>query len=134
MGTRLGRIVKGMAYALGDIPVTVKMRTGVKDNSPVAHKLLPKAHTWGAGAVAVSNETAMDSTSADFLGTSSTAEVDSSATHARLIGRIPSDVLASSGSMKKRMGYPRYRSGGMVIAIPGSNTTSACEQAASMAS
>ena len=28
---RLGRIVAGMNRALGDIPVTVKMRTGVKD-------------------------------------------------------------------------------------------------------
>lgn len=56
MGTRLGKMVKGMAYALGDIPVTVKMRTGVKDNLPTAHKLFPKAHAWGAGAVAVGNE------------------------------------------------------------------------------
>lgn len=55
MGSRLGKIVKGMAYALGDIPVTVKMRTGVKDNLPTAHKLFPKAHTWGAGAVSVSD-------------------------------------------------------------------------------
>ena len=57
MGTRLGKMVKGMSYALGDIPVTVKMRTGVKDNLPTAHKLFPKAHAWGAGAVSVSNET-----------------------------------------------------------------------------
>ena len=49
-------MVKGMAYALGDIPVTVKMRTGVKDNSPTAHKFFPKAHAWGASAVAVGNE------------------------------------------------------------------------------
>ena len=56
MGARLGKMVKGMAYALGDIPVTVKMRTGVKDNVPTAHKLFPKTHGWGAGAVAVSNE------------------------------------------------------------------------------
>jgi tRNA-dihydrouridine synthase 3 len=56
MGAKLGKMVKGMAYALGDIPVTVKMRTGVKDNLPTAHKLFPKAHAWGAGAVAVSNE------------------------------------------------------------------------------
>ena len=49
-------MVKGMAYALGDIPVTVKMRTGVKDNVQTAHKLFPKSHAWGAGAVAVSNE------------------------------------------------------------------------------
>lgn len=56
MGTRLGKMVNGMAYALGDIPVTVKMRTGVKDNLPTAHKLFPRAHAWGAGAVAVSNE------------------------------------------------------------------------------
>lgn len=57
MGTRLGKMVNGMSYALGDIPVTIKMRTGVKDNVPTAHKLFPKAHAWGAGAVSVSNTT-----------------------------------------------------------------------------
>ena len=68
------------------------------------------------------------------FGTSSTAEVDSSATHAKLTGHISKDVLASSGNLKKRVGYPGCRSGGMVIAIPGNNTMNVCEQVASMVS
>jgi tRNA-dihydrouridine synthase 3 len=43
----------GMNYTLGDVPVTVKMRTGVKDNAPTAHKLMPRLHDWGVSSVAV---------------------------------------------------------------------------------
>ncbi|KAJ7911826.1 zinc finger dihydrouridine synthase [Mycena leptocephala] len=39
---RLGKIVVGMSRALGEIPVTVKLRTGVKDNKNTAHKLMPR--------------------------------------------------------------------------------------------
>ena len=40
-----------MNYALGDIPVTIKLRTGVKD---MAHKLMPRLATeWGVGCVTV---------------------------------------------------------------------------------
>ncbi|KAJ6616709.1 hypothetical protein B0H10DRAFT_2036019 [Mycena sp. CBHHK59/15] len=39
---RLGKIVFGMSRALGDIPVTVKLRTGVKDGKNTAHKLMPR--------------------------------------------------------------------------------------------
>ncbi|KAK7039920.1 tRNA-dihydrouridine(47) synthase [NAD(P)(+)] [Favolaschia claudopus] len=39
---RLGRIVTGMSRALGEIPVTVKLRTGVKDGKNTAHKLMPR--------------------------------------------------------------------------------------------
>ncbi|KAI0923022.1 tRNA-dihydrouridine synthase 3 [Taiwanofungus camphoratus] len=39
---RLGKIVVGMNKALGDIPVTVKLRTGVKDGRNNAHKLMPR--------------------------------------------------------------------------------------------
>jgi hypothetical protein len=134
MGTRLGKVVKGMAYALGDIPVTVKMRAGVKDNFPTAHKLFPKAHAWGAGAVAVSSEEGLRTVFVLIFRTSCMAEVDSSATHAKPTGHTSSDVLASSGSLKKRGGYLGCHSGGMVIVIPGSNTTSVREQAASMVS
>jgi hypothetical protein len=69
-----------------------------------------------------------------IFDTSSTAEVDSSATHAKLTGHTSKDVLASSGNLKKRMGCPRCRSGGMVIAIPGSNMMNVCKQVASMVS
>ncbi|KAJ7084968.1 zinc finger dihydrouridine synthase [Mycena epipterygia] len=39
---RLGKIVFGMNRALGEIPVTVKLRTGVKDGKNTAHKLMPR--------------------------------------------------------------------------------------------
>ncbi|KIY72907.1 zinc finger dihydrouridine synthase [Cylindrobasidium torrendii FP15055 ss-10] len=39
---KLGRIVVGMNKALGEIPVTVKLRTGVKDSKNTAHKLMPR--------------------------------------------------------------------------------------------
>jgi hypothetical protein len=29
-----------------DVPVTVKLRTGIFDNLPVAHKLIPKFQNW----------------------------------------------------------------------------------------
>jgi tRNA-dihydrouridine synthase 3 len=50
---RFGKCLMGMNYALGDVPVTVKMRTGVRDNAPTAHKLMPRLHDWGVSSVAV---------------------------------------------------------------------------------
>ncbi|CAI2167749.1 3887_t:CDS:10 [Funneliformis geosporum] len=43
---RLGKILKGLNKVM-DIPVTVKLRTGILDNSPLAHKLVPKFRNWG---------------------------------------------------------------------------------------
>ena len=44
-----------MNKALGEIPVTVKLRTGVKDGRNNAHKLMPRiAPEWGASAITVS--------------------------------------------------------------------------------
>jgi tRNA-dihydrouridine synthase 3 len=51
---RLGKIVVGMSRALGEIPVTVKLRTGVKDNKNTAHKLMPRlAPEFRASAITV---------------------------------------------------------------------------------
>ena len=51
---KLGKIVVGMNKVLGDIPVTVKLRTGVKDDRNNAHKLMPRLATeWNAGALTV---------------------------------------------------------------------------------
>ena len=51
---RLGKIVVGMNKSLGDIPVTVKLRTGVKDGRNTAHKLMPRLATeWGVSAITV---------------------------------------------------------------------------------
>ncbi|CAB4484840.1 FMN-linked oxidoreductase [Rhizophagus irregularis] len=43
---RLGKILKGMNKVM-DIPVTVKLRTGILDNMPLAAKLIPKFQNWG---------------------------------------------------------------------------------------
>lgn len=48
---KLGKMIIGMSKALGDIPLTVKLRTGVKDGKNMAHKLL--APEFGAAAITV---------------------------------------------------------------------------------
>ena len=51
---RLGKIVVGMNKALGEVPVTVKLRTGVKDGRNTAHKLMPRlGPEWGTAAITV---------------------------------------------------------------------------------
>ncbi|KAJ7675536.1 hypothetical protein B0H17DRAFT_1080633 [Mycena rosella] len=55
---RLGKIVRGMSRALGEIPVTVKLRTGVKDGKNTAHKLMPRlGPEFGAGAITLHGRT-----------------------------------------------------------------------------
>ncbi|KAI8972448.1 zinc finger dihydrouridine synthase [Trametes punicea] len=55
---RLGKILVGMTKALGDIPVTAKLRTGVKDGKNTAHKLMPRlAAEWGASAITLHGRT-----------------------------------------------------------------------------
>ena len=69
---KLGRIVTGMNKALGDIPVTVKLRTGVKDGRNNAHKLMPRLVTeWGAGALTVSLRCASREPGFNFFGSMS---------------------------------------------------------------
>lgn len=50
---KLGRIVVGMNKVLGEIPVTVKLRTGVKEGKNTAHKLMPRVADWGASCLTV---------------------------------------------------------------------------------
>ena len=51
---KLSKILIGMNKALGEIPVTVKLRTGVKEGRNTAHKLMPRlAAETGIGAVTV---------------------------------------------------------------------------------
>lgn len=40
--SRLARILKGMNYCSGEIPVTIKMRTGTKDNKNIAKSLIKR--------------------------------------------------------------------------------------------
>ncbi|KAJ7061316.1 zinc finger dihydrouridine synthase [Mycena amicta] len=47
--SRLARLVAGMSRALGEIPVTVKLRTGVKDGRNTVHTLMPRMLGDGAG-------------------------------------------------------------------------------------
>ncbi|KAG5644019.1 tRNA-dihydrouridine synthase 3 [Asterophora parasitica] len=55
---KLGKILIGMNKALGEIPVTVKLRTGVKDGRNTAHKLMPRAAAeWGAGCITLHGRT-----------------------------------------------------------------------------
>ncbi|KAI0694107.1 zinc finger dihydrouridine synthase [Cytidiella melzeri] len=55
---KLGKIIVGMNKALGDVPVTVKMRTGVKDGKNTAHKLMPRLQPeWGAAALTLHGRT-----------------------------------------------------------------------------
>ncbi|KAF8639202.1 hypothetical protein AX17_001688 [Amanita inopinata Kibby_2008] len=42
---KLGKILIGMNKALGEIPVTVKLRTGIKDGRNTAHKLMSRLST-----------------------------------------------------------------------------------------
>ncbi|KAI0364512.1 zinc finger dihydrouridine synthase [Pilatotrama ljubarskyi] len=55
---RLGKILVGMNKALDNIPVTAKLRTGVKDGKNTAHKLMPRlACEWGASAITLHGRT-----------------------------------------------------------------------------
>ncbi|KAH9831746.1 zinc finger dihydrouridine synthase [Rhodofomes roseus] len=55
---KLGKIIMGMNKALGDIPVTVKLRTGVKDGRNTAHKLMPRlAPEFGVSAITLHGRT-----------------------------------------------------------------------------
>lgn len=47
-------VTRTCSKILGDIPFTVKMRTGVYADKSVAHELFPKVEEWGASAVTVS--------------------------------------------------------------------------------
>lgn len=45
-------VVRNMASVL-NVPLTVKMRTGIQDNKNIAHELIPKVREWGASMVAL---------------------------------------------------------------------------------
>ncbi|OCH87158.1 zinc finger dihydrouridine synthase [Obba rivulosa] len=55
---RLGKSLIGMNKALGEIPLTVKLRTGVKDGRNTAHKLMPRlASEWQVSALTLHGRT-----------------------------------------------------------------------------
>jgi len=52
---QLGKILVGMNKMLGEIPLTVKFRTGIKQDKNIAHKFIPRfASEWGVSAMTVS--------------------------------------------------------------------------------
>jgi len=57
MHSKLGKIVTGMNRVLGEIPVTIKVRTGVKDGRNTAHRLMPRLHEWGVSALTIHGRT-----------------------------------------------------------------------------
>jgi tRNA-dihydrouridine synthase 3 len=51
---KLGKILVGMSRALGEVPLTVKMRMGIKDRQNTAHKLIPRfASEWGVSGMTI---------------------------------------------------------------------------------
>lgn len=44
------QIIRGMNHVL-DVPLTVKIRTGVQEKSNIAHKLIPEMKTWGVSMI-----------------------------------------------------------------------------------
>lgn len=44
------QIIRGMNYVL-DVPLTVKIRTGVQEKTNIAHKLIPEMKTWGVSMI-----------------------------------------------------------------------------------
>ncbi|KAM0789358.1 hypothetical protein ACM66B_000189 [Microbotryomycetes sp. NB124-2] len=51
---KLGQSLVGMSKVLGEIPLTIKIRTGISQNSPVAHKLIPNFQSkWGLSAMTI---------------------------------------------------------------------------------
>ncbi|KAH9946717.1 hypothetical protein B0H21DRAFT_857904 [Amylocystis lapponica] len=57
-GKLAGKIIVGMNRALGDVPVTVKLCTGVKDGRNSAHRLMPRlGPEWDAAALTLHGRT-----------------------------------------------------------------------------
>ncbi|XP_053718318.1 tRNA-dihydrouridine(47) synthase [NAD(P)(+)]-like [Synchiropus splendidus] len=47
---KFAQIIKGMNYVL-DVPLTVKIRTGVQEKTNIAHKLIPEMKKWGVSMI-----------------------------------------------------------------------------------
>ncbi|CAE6375974.1 unnamed protein product [Rhizoctonia solani] len=54
---KLGRILIGMSRALGEVPLTIKVRTGIKDGRNNSHKLMPRLARWGVNAFTIHGRT-----------------------------------------------------------------------------
>lgn len=47
---KLGKSLIGMSKVLNQIPLTIKLRTGITEGRNVAHKIMPQLQHWGVGA------------------------------------------------------------------------------------
>lgn len=92
---KLGKILTGMNKALGEIPLTIKLRTGVKEGRNTAHKLMPRISAeWNVAAMTVSPPNSLSLTSVRYellpiplcSGRSCTGGRDNSATQSQQIG------------------------------------------------
>ncbi|CAE6509805.1 unnamed protein product [Rhizoctonia solani] len=54
---KLGRILIGMSRALGEVPLTIKVRTGIKDGRNTSHKLMPRLARWGVNGFTIHGRT-----------------------------------------------------------------------------
>lgn len=52
---RFEQVVSSMRQVM-DIPLTVKIRTGIYEDKSIAHSLVPKLRDWGVSMVTVSAE------------------------------------------------------------------------------
>lgn len=60
---KLGKILTGMNRALGEIPLTVKLRTGVREGRNTSHKLMPRiASEWNVAAMTVCHSSVFTNT------------------------------------------------------------------------
>lgn len=54
--SKLEKVVRGMVE-VSNIPITIKMRTGIYENKNTAHKVVPMIKEWGVGAMALHGRT-----------------------------------------------------------------------------
>ncbi|KAG8724870.1 tRNA-dihydrouridine synthase 3, partial [Ceratobasidium sp. 395] len=54
---KLGRILIGMSRALGEVPLTIKVRTGIKEGKNTSHKLMPRLARWGVNGFSIHGRT-----------------------------------------------------------------------------
>lgn len=99
---KLGKILTGMNRALGEIPLTVKLRTGVKEGKNTSHRLMPRVSSeWNVAAMTVGAYTLLGVTQAE-CESSFTAERASSVTQNSPIGSTSRSALTPSAHASKK--------------------------------
>ncbi|AWP21554.1 putative tRNA-dihydrouridine(47) synthase [Scophthalmus maximus] len=92
------QIIKGMDYVL-DVPLTVKIRTGVQEKSNMAHKLIPEMKNWGVSMITLHGRSREQRYT-------KLADWDYITTCSKLAGPIPlfgnGDILSYEDAMKAK--------------------------------